>query len=123
MQKNFFAQGQFGPEMLPWAYKHGQPVTVGELLTIGRTLYGTSVMIGPVMVNTGERDPPFCGRDYFVTGDRNLASIADTSKNHSRRASEVNVKIVQKGGHALNMEYGHEQVYHAMNEFLLDNGL
>ena len=33
VQTNFFAPGDFDPAILTYAYKTGQPVTVGELLT------------------------------------------------------------------------------------------
>jgi pimeloyl-ACP methyl ester carboxylesterase len=123
MQTNFFPQGQFDPETLSWVYQHGQPVTLGELLTIGGMLYRTSAMTGPVMVITGERDLPFCFGDCFANDDPKLPSDADTSKDHFPAANGVNVTIVPCGGHALNMEYRHQEVHRSMNEFLVDNDL
>jgi hypothetical protein len=85
MQTNFFAQGQFDLEILPWAYYYGQPVSIGELLTNGGTLNGTSAMTGPVMVITRERDLPFCVRDRFAKGDPNLSSTAAMCEDHFQR--------------------------------------
>ncbi|EXJ58983.1 hypothetical protein A1O7_06414 [Cladophialophora yegresii CBS 114405] len=123
LHTNFLGPGQYDPDIVAYAYANGQPAAMGELLTIGGAMYGTSDFSGPVMVITGERDLPFCGGNCYVTGDNNADSIPDMAKRFFPNAKDVNVTIVAGGGHGLNMEYGHETVYRAMNDFLGSSGL
>ena len=58
---NFFAPGDFDPKFLDFALATGQPVTVGELLTIGGAAAAPNMIKAPVHIVTGERDVPFCG--------------------------------------------------------------
>ena len=51
VQTNFFAPGAFDPNILDLAYKTGEPVTVGELLTLGAN--GVNSFQGPVLIITG----------------------------------------------------------------------
>ena len=51
VQTNFFAPNDFDPAILNVAFETGQPVTVGELLTIGAA--GVNNFTGPVIVITG----------------------------------------------------------------------
>lgn len=53
VQTNFLSPGAFGPELLELGYKSGQPVTVGELLTIGAQTSLPNPLKGPVLVITG----------------------------------------------------------------------
>lgn len=53
VQTNFFAPGNFDPAVLEAAYAAGQPVTVGELMTIGTVAAGSNSFGGPVLVITG----------------------------------------------------------------------
>lgn len=53
VQSNFFAPGNFDPAVLDAAYTTGQPVTVGELMTIGTAAAGNNSYGGPVLVITG----------------------------------------------------------------------
>ena len=122
-QTNFLAPGQFDPDILSFAYKNGHPVAIGELLTVGDAMYGINQFTGPVMIVTGERDLPFCGGDCYATGDPRLSSIPAAAKNFFPKAKEVNVTIVPYGGHGLNLEYQHGQMYQAMNQFLETHGL
>ena len=89
-------------------------------------MYGISQFPGPVMVVTGERDLPFCGGDCYVTGEPSVSSVSSipaTAKDFLPKAKNVNITIVPGGGHALNLECGHANVYHVMNDFLGNNGL
>jgi pimeloyl-ACP methyl ester carboxylesterase len=54
-ENNFFAPGNFEPEILGAAYAAGQPVTVGELLTKGSPASPSvpNAFAGPVLVITG----------------------------------------------------------------------
>jgi pimeloyl-ACP methyl ester carboxylesterase len=53
VQTNFFAPGAFAPEVLALAFLSGQPVTVGELLTIGAQSALPNPLKGPVLIITG----------------------------------------------------------------------
>jgi pimeloyl-ACP methyl ester carboxylesterase len=122
VQTNFFAPGVFDPELLPVAFMTGQPVTVGELLTIGGATAGVNNFAGPVLVITGERDVPFCGGDCFKA-PTGFASIPETSKANFPSASVFNVSIVATAGHGLNLEYTAPQTYATMLDFFARNGL
>ena len=51
VQTNFFAPGNYDPNVLALAYETGEPVTVGEILTLGAP--GVNHFTGPVFVITG----------------------------------------------------------------------
>ncbi|OCT52015.1 hypothetical protein CLCR_08711 [Cladophialophora carrionii] len=123
LHTNFLGPGQYDPDIVAYAYANGQPAAIGALLTIGSAMYGVSAFPGPVMVITGERDLPFCGGNCYATGDSNHPNIPDMARQFLPNARDVNVTIVPGGGHGLNMEYGHETVYRAMNDFLGSSGL
>lgn len=53
VQTNFFSPGSFDPAILELAYKTGQPVTVGELLTIGGATSVKNPTKAPVLIITG----------------------------------------------------------------------
>lgn len=53
VQQNFFSPGMFDPKVLEVAGQTGQPVTYGELLTLGAPAGGRSEFAGPVLVITG----------------------------------------------------------------------
>lgn len=53
VQTNFFSPGDFSPDLLDLGYSSGQPVTVGELLTIGAQTAASNPLTGPVLVITG----------------------------------------------------------------------
>lgn len=52
-QIDFFAPGQFDPQVLMTAYMTGQPVTPGELLTLAGTSASVNSFAGPALVITG----------------------------------------------------------------------
>lgn len=92
VQINFFAPGEFDPAVLKYAYTTGQPVTVGELLTIGGETGSPNLFAGPVHVVTGERDVPYCGGNCNAapTGYPNIPS---TSKQYFTKAEDFTVTI------------------------------
>lgn len=53
VQINFFGEGDFDPEMLEEAFKKGQPVTPGELLSLGAPASVNNTYPGPVQIVTG----------------------------------------------------------------------
>lgn len=54
---NFFSPGSFEPELLQLGFSSGQPVTVGELLTIGAQTSAPNPLTGPVLIITGGKSP------------------------------------------------------------------
>lgn len=53
VQTNFFAPGAFSPELLNLGYTQGQPVTIGELLTVAAETTASNPLTGPVLIITG----------------------------------------------------------------------
>lgn len=54
LQQNFFSSGGFDPELLNLAYNAlGEPVTVGEMLTVSSASSIENPLTGPVLVITG----------------------------------------------------------------------
>lgn len=121
VQTNFFSPGMFDPAILDLAYSTGQPVSLGELLTVGGAAAGINPFSGPVLIITGNRDVPFCGGDCSMTGDPNLPDIMTASKPSFPNAAAFEVVNVPGAGHGLNLEYSHTYTYQQMLEFLSAN--
>ena len=121
VQTNFFSPGMFDPAILDLAYSTGQPVSQGELLTLGGSNMGTNPFSGPVLIITGGRDVPFCGGDCSMTGDPSLPDIMSASKPNFPNAAAFEVVSVPEAGHGLNLEYSHPYTYQQMLEFLSAN--
>lgn len=121
VQTNFFSPGMFDPAILNLAYSTGQPVSQGELLTIGGAASGINPFTGPVLIITGGRDVPFCGGDCTLTGDPSLPNIPSSSIPNFPNAKTVEVVIVPEAGHGLNLQYSHDYTYQQMLAFLSAN--
>ncbi|QIW98327.1 hypothetical protein AMS68_003845 [Peltaster fructicola] len=121
VQTNFFSPGSFPPALLEFATMTGQPVTVGELLTIGGEIGVPNTFSGPVLIITGERDIPYCGGNCLAppTG---YDSIPAYSKNYIANANPFDVVIVPGAGHGLNLEYTHPFTFGTINNFFVQNG-
>nr|POF23959.1 hypothetical protein CFP56_54895 [Quercus suber] len=120
VQENFFAPHQFDPAILTAATKTGQPVTVGELLTIGGETGSVNNFAGPTLIITGERDIPYCGGNCLAppTGYANIPAAAVKTL---PKASPFQVTIVPNAGHGLNLEYSHPYTYGTINNFFLQD--
>jgi len=100
-----------------------QPVTTGELLTIG-SAPKMSAFTGPVLVLTGEHDVPFCGGNCYAklpnaTGESIPAGVAASYPKASRFEA-----VIQPGtGHGLNFQYNATAGYDVVQKFLKSNGL
>ncbi len=119
VQTNFFAPNHFDPNILPFAYAIGQPVTAGELLTIAGAGMGTSTAAVPVLVITGMRDLPYCGGDCTMNGQANIPAQAQSVLPN---AQPFDVNIVPNAGHALNLDIDHAAVFTTVNDWLTQNG-
>jgi pimeloyl-ACP methyl ester carboxylesterase len=117
VQTNFFSPGDFDPEILAFAAATGQPVTIGELLTIGGETGSLNHFAGPVHIVTGERDVPFCGGSC-LNGAPNGSSIpAQAQKTFT--STNITTFIVPGAGHGLNLEYTHPITYKNINDFFV----
>ncbi|KAF5663508.1 hypothetical protein FHETE_7455 [Fusarium heterosporum] len=120
VQTNFFSEGDFDPQLLEVAYENGQPVTPGELLTLGGPAGKNNTYTGPVQIVTGARDVPFCGDNCYSTvsvGEK-LSSLLDYSKRFFTQASRFNTTVIPGAGHGLNFGYSHPLTYDAILDFL-----
>lgn len=123
VQTNFFAPMNFDPNILAYAFANGQPVSIGELLTVGSEALGINPTTAPVLIITGERDLPFCGGDCLNTGNQALPNIPSSSKQYFPNTNTFETFIVPGSGHALNLEYSHETTYQHIQQFLARVGM
>jgi pimeloyl-ACP methyl ester carboxylesterase len=112
---NFFSPGSFDPEILTYAATTGQPVSVGELLTIGGETGSLNNFAGPVLIITGERDVPFCGGSCYNGAPAGSSIPAQSQRTFT--STNISTTIVPGSGHGLNLEYSHPFTYKTINEF------
>lgn len=117
VQTNFFSPGAFDPKILAFAAKTGQPVTVGELLTIGGGSAVPNAFAGPVLIITGERDVPFCGGSCYNGAPSGSSIPAQAQKTFT--GTNITTVIVPRAGHGLNLEYSHPFTYKSINDFFV----
>ncbi|KAF2681206.1 hypothetical protein K458DRAFT_372073 [Lentithecium fluviatile CBS 122367] len=98
-----------------------QPVTVGEILTIGNAPK-TSSFTGPVLVFTGDKDQPFCGSDCMNTGT-DAESIPAETVTQFPRASVFEAYLQPNTGHGLTTHYNATAGYEVIQSWLAANGL
>lgn len=122
VQNNFFSPGAFSPALLDLAYSSGQPVTVGELLTLSAQTAVSNPLTGPVLIITGGelmcnqhakhkdtdvaktgRDLPFCGGDCRITGNASLPNFLEMSRPYFPKTSKFEAVVVAEAGHGLNL--------------------
>ncbi|KAF2658539.1 alpha/beta-hydrolase [Lophiostoma macrostomum CBS 122681] len=95
-----------------------QPVTPGEILTIG-SAPKTSPFNGPVLVFTGEYDQPFCGGNCYAASP----SIPAQAKAQFPKASAFVPYIQPHTAHGLNVHYNATAGYKYIQSFLSSHGL
>jgi pimeloyl-ACP methyl ester carboxylesterase len=117
VQTNFFAPGAFDPEILTFVVNSGQPVTIGELLTVSGETASPNNFAGPVFVITGELDVPFCGGSC-LEGASNGSSIPAQAQKFFT-STNISTTVVPGAGHGLNLEYSHPVTYKAINDFFV----
>lgn len=98
-----------------------QPVTPGELLTLG-SLTMTNNYKGPVLVFTGDHDLPYCGGDCVATGTSSPSIPAAVSKNFPN-ASSFEAYIQPNTGHGLTFHYNATAGYKVMNDWIKSHGV
>ncbi|KAF2034324.1 alpha/beta-hydrolase [Setomelanomma holmii] len=100
-----------------------QPVTTGELLTIGSAPM-TSPFTGPALVVTGQHDIPFCGGNcYGQVPNSTAANIPAGVKAGFPAASAFEAYIQPNTGHGLNFHYNATAGYQVIQDWLASNGL
>lgn len=100
---NLLSPGGFDPALLGMAYSGAQPVTVGEILTLGSQSGLVNPLTGPVLIITGGRDLPFCGGDCNITGNASLPNFLEISRDYFPNASKFDAVVVGESGHGLNL--------------------
>jgi pimeloyl-ACP methyl ester carboxylesterase len=118
VQTNFFSPGSFDPEILAFAASTGQPVTIGELLTIGGETGSPNNFAGPVFVITGERDIPFCGGSCYNGAPEGSSLPAQAQRTFT--STNITAVVVPGAGHGLNLEYSHPFTYKSINDFFVE---
>lgn len=136
----FLYNGNFDPKILYVGEKAKQPVTVGELLTVG-SVPTTSGFSGPVLVFTGgqscrfarrdvehtdrttDYDVPFCGGNCTATGSPGVANIPSQAKKAFPSAKPFAAYVQPKTGHGLQLHYNATAGNMYINEWLFSNGL
>ncbi|KAH4853287.1 hypothetical protein HBI70_235290 [Parastagonospora nodorum] len=100
-----------------------QPVTTGELLTIGSSP-SSSPFTGPVLVITGEHDVPFCGGNCYGKLPNSTAANIPAGVAAAYPGSKAFEAYIQPGtGHGLNFQYNATAGYQVIQDFLSRHGL
>ncbi len=118
----FVYPGTFDVGLAVVGEKTKQPVTVGELLTIGSAPM-SSPFTGPVLVMTGEYDVPFCGGNcYAKVPEINATSIPAGTMAAFPKASAFETHIQPETGHGLAFAYNATAGFQVIQDFLAKNG-
>lgn len=100
-----------------------QPVTAGELLTIGSSPM-MSATKAPVLVFTGEHDVPFCGGNcYGMIPNTTAANIPAGAALAFPNTAKFQASIQPNTGHGLNFHYNATAGYKVIQDFLKANGV
>jgi pimeloyl-ACP methyl ester carboxylesterase len=123
LQYAFLFPGQYDVGFAVEGEKTKQPVTAGELLTIGNAPK-MSPFTGPVFVITGQHDVPFCGGNcYGMVEGINATTIPGSVTVAFPAASAFEAYIQPNTGHGLNFHYNATAGYQVIQDFLGRNGL
>lgn len=120
LQYLFLKPGFFDTEIAYYGEQGKQPVTVGEVLTLGSAPMMNAYK-GPVMVITGDSDLPYCGGDCLNTGGVGDSVVAPIAMNFP--STQVDIVIQPNTGHGINFHYNATGAYNAINGFFSSHGL
>jgi pimeloyl-ACP methyl ester carboxylesterase len=120
-QYAFLLPGHFDIGLALVAEATKQPVTVGELLTIGSAPMMTP-FTGPVFVITGSDDVPFCGGNCYATGGV-AANIPVQAAKMFPKASVFEAYIQPNTAHGINAHYNATASYEVVQSWLAGHGL
>lgn len=124
-EKTFLYPGFFDPAILQFSESTKEPLTTGEVLTLGGSPSTVPGFKGPVQVLVGNQDFIFCGGDCMATGDPALVggSIPGGVTKAFPAAKAFEAYIQPNTGHAINLHYNATAAYKATQEFLIAQGL
>jgi pimeloyl-ACP methyl ester carboxylesterase len=123
LQWAFLYPGMYDVGFAVVGEKTKQPVTVGELLTIGSSP-GSSPFTGPVLVITGEHDVPFCGGNcYGKLPGSDAASIPAGVSQAYPNSKAFEAYIQPATGHGLNFHFNATAGYQVIQNFLASHDL
>lgn len=116
----FLFPGSFDENIAYFGEATKQPVSIGELLTLG-SLPMQNMYRGPVMVITGQHDLPYCGGDCLATGGAASSIPATVQKNFP--STNITTVVQPATGHGINFHYNSTAAYDVMNHYLNGKGL
>lgn len=123
LQYAFLFPGNYDVGLAVQGEQTKQPVTTGELLTIGSAPM-ISPFTGPVLVITGEHDVPFCGGNcYGQVMGTNTSTIPEGVAMAYPSASAFEAYIQPNTGHGLNFHLNATAGYQVIQDFLASNDL
>ena len=123
LQYAFLFPGQYDVGFAVECEKSKQPVTAGELLTIGNAPR-VSQFKGPVFVIIGQYDVPFCGGNcYSQAQNINPTNIPAGVKTAFPATSNFEAYIQPNTGHGMNFHHNATAGYQVIQDFLSRNGL
>jgi len=119
----FLKPHYYDPDILRLAERTKQPVTLGELLTLGSVTLMNN-FAGPVLVIAGDADLPYCGSNCTATGGVAPSLQAEVSKNFpSVSAANFSSYVQPNTGHGINLHYNATGAYSVINAFLASKSL
>lgn len=121
LQFSFLYPPYFDPDITSFGEARKQPVTMGEVLTLG-ALPMTTPFVGPVLVFTGSNDVIFCGGDCMATGGA-LPSVPSVARVMFPNATSFESYIQPNTGHGCAFHYNATAGYEYMNDWLASQGL
>lgn len=123
LQYAFLYPGKYDLSLALMGEQTKQPVTAGELLTIGSSPM-MSPFTGPVLVITGEHDVPFCGGNCYGSVPNSTATNIPAGVAAAFPAASTFEAYIQPGtGHGLNFQYNATAGYQVIQDFLGKSGL
>ncbi|KAI4745867.1 alpha/beta-hydrolase [Aureobasidium sp. EXF-12298] len=132
----FLNPGYFDVGAALFAESTKQPVTLGEIFTLGNGAPATTPHTGPALVLTGNEDTVshatltdtpndaiYCGTSCVSTGNPDLPSIPAGVAAAFPNASKFEAYIQPNTGHGINFHYNATAAYAVIQNFLSSNGL
>jgi pimeloyl-ACP methyl ester carboxylesterase len=116
----FLLPGFFNNSIAEWVQSHKQPVTPGELLTLGPLVSeAPSTFTGPVLIFTGSADLAFCGGACGL----GLGSLVAQGRDAMwPNAKKVEAYVQPNTGHGLTMHWNATAGYAVINRWLKTQG-
>ncbi|KAF1992062.1 hypothetical protein K402DRAFT_388632 [Aulographum hederae CBS 113979] len=100
-----------------------QPVTAGEIITLGNGAPPTSAFAGPVLVLTGNEDTIYCGGDCLATGGAGGSVPENSVKGAFPSTSGFETYIQLNTGHGINFHYNSSGAYQVIQDWFAKEGL